>query len=59
VNPAFEQALGYSLPEMLQKNVWDICHPDYKDLIRYRARAACAVKKYRPIMKSGPFAKTQ
>jgi PAS domain S-box-containing protein len=39
VNPAFEQALGYSMQEMLQKNVWDVCHPDYKELIRYRARA--------------------
>ncbi len=39
VNPAFEQALGYSSEEMLQKNVWDICHPDYQELVCYRARA--------------------
>lgn len=39
VNPAFEQAMGYSSEEMLQMNVWDICHPDYQELIRNRARA--------------------
>lgn len=45
VNPAFEQALGYSSEEMLQKNVWDICHADYKELIRYRARARLREEK--------------
>lgn len=39
VNPAFEIALGYSSEEMLKMNVWDICHPDYQELIRNRARA--------------------
>ena len=33
VNPAFEIALGYSSEEMLKMNVWDICHPDYQELV--------------------------
>jgi PAS domain S-box-containing protein len=39
VNPAFETALGYSLEELLQMNFWDVCHPDYKDLVRERGQA--------------------
>ncbi len=39
VNPAFEKALGYSLAELLQMNFWDVCHPDYKDLVRERGQA--------------------
>lgn len=39
VNPAVEKALGYTLDEMLEFNFWDICHADYKDLIRERGYA--------------------
>ncbi|NLB89425.1 MAG: sigma 54-interacting transcriptional regulator [Syntrophomonadaceae bacterium] len=39
VNPAVEKTLGYSFDEMVQFNFWDICHEDYKDLIRQRGHA--------------------
>lgn len=39
VNPAVEKTLGYSFEEMTQKNFWDICHPDYRDLIKKRGLA--------------------
>ena len=36
VNPAVEETLGYTFEEMVEKNFWDICHPDYRDLIKER-----------------------
>lgn len=39
VNPTVEKALGYTWDEMVQFNFWDICHADYKDLIRERGYA--------------------
>lgn len=39
VNPAVEKTLGFTFEEMTQKNFWDICHPDYRDLIRERGLA--------------------
>lgn len=39
VNSAVERTLGYTLEEMLELNFWDICHADYKDLIRERGYA--------------------
>lgn len=39
VNPAVEKNLGFSQREMLDKTFWDICHPDYKELIRTRGLA--------------------
>ena len=36
VNPAVEKTLGYTFQEMTQKNFWDICHPDYRELIKQR-----------------------
>jgi PAS domain S-box-containing protein len=39
VNPAVENTLGFTFEEMTQKNFWDICHPDYRDLIRERGQA--------------------
>lgn len=36
VNPAVEKTLGFTFEEMTQKNFWDICHPDYRELIRER-----------------------
>jgi len=39
VNPAFEEALGYSLKEAVQMNFWDVCHPDYMELVRDRGQA--------------------
>lgn len=39
VNPAVEKTLGYSFHEMIHFNFWDICHEDYKGLIRERGHA--------------------
>lgn len=39
VNPAVEKTLGFTFAEMTQKNFWDICHPDYRELIRERGLA--------------------
>lgn len=39
VNPAVEETLGYTFEEMVEKNFWDICHPDYRDLIKERGLA--------------------
>lgn len=39
VNPAVEKTLGFSFKEMTKKNFWDICHPDYRELIRERGLA--------------------
>ncbi len=39
VNPAVEETLGYTFEEMVEKNFWDICHPDYRDLIKERGPA--------------------
>ncbi|HRW11872.1 MAG TPA: sigma 54-interacting transcriptional regulator [Syntrophomonas sp.] len=39
VNPAVEKTLGFTFEEMTQKDFWDICHPDYRDLIRERGLA--------------------
>ena len=39
VNPAVVKTLGFTFEEMTQKNYWDICHPDYRDLIRERGLA--------------------
>ncbi|MEW6209192.1 MAG: PAS domain S-box protein [Acidobacteriota bacterium] len=39
VNPWAEKMTGYSSEELLSMNVWDFAHPDYKELIRERARS--------------------
>ncbi len=39
VNPAVEKTLGYTFEEMTAFNFWDICHKDYKDLIKKRGYA--------------------
>ncbi|NOZ09552.1 MAG: PAS domain S-box protein [Gammaproteobacteria bacterium] len=39
VNPALETITGYSSEELLQKNVCDIVHPDFHELILSRSRA--------------------
>ena len=39
VNPAVEKSLGFTFEEMTQKDFWDICHPDYRELIRERGQA--------------------
>lgn len=39
VNPAFENATKFKLEELLQMNFWDICHPDYKELVKARGQA--------------------
>lgn len=36
-NPATEQLLGYSSDELLRMTVWDIIHPDFRDMVRQRA----------------------
>ncbi len=36
VNPAAETLSGYSQPELLQKNFWDVVHPDFRELIKSR-----------------------
>ncbi|HWQ76476.1 MAG TPA: sigma 54-interacting transcriptional regulator [Syntrophomonas sp.] len=45
VNPAFEKALGYRQEEMLHKNFWDVCHPDYRELVRTRGQARLRQEK--------------
>jgi PAS domain S-box-containing protein len=37
INPAIERVTGYTLEEAQNMNVWDIVHPDMKDLIKQRA----------------------
>ena len=39
VNPAVEKVLGFTFEEMTQKDFWDICHPDHRDLIKERGLA--------------------
>lgn len=39
VNPAFEAALGYSADELLQMNYWEVCHPDFKQIVKERGQA--------------------
>lgn len=39
VNSAVEKSLGYTREEMVQKNFWDICTPEYQELIRTRGHA--------------------
>jgi PAS domain S-box-containing protein len=39
VNPAGEAITGYSQPELLAMNFWDIIHPDFRPLIKERGQA--------------------
>ncbi|HHI97731.1 MAG TPA: PAS domain S-box protein, partial [Thermodesulfatator atlanticus] len=39
VNPAFEAITGYKLEELKGRYLWDIVHPDFKDLVKERALA--------------------
>lgn len=39
LNPAAEAITGYSKSELMEKNFWDIIHPDYRDLVRARGIA--------------------
>ncbi|NPA48876.1 MAG: PAS domain S-box protein [Thermodesulfobacteria bacterium] len=39
VNPAFERITGYSRKELEKLYLWDIVHPDFKDLVRERVLA--------------------
>jgi len=39
VNQAWERLLGYTLDEMLQKNFWEIIHPDDMEMVKHRGRA--------------------
>ncbi len=45
VNPAFESAIGYKLEELLQMNFWEVCHPDYMELVRNRGQARLRQEK--------------
>jgi PAS domain S-box-containing protein len=36
-NPATKELLGYSNDELLAMTVWDIIHPDFRDMVRQRA----------------------
>ncbi|MEW6195728.1 MAG: ATP-binding protein [Bacteroidota bacterium] len=36
VNPAAETLAGYTQQELLQKNFWDVVHPDFRELIKLR-----------------------
>jgi two-component system, NarL family, sensor kinase len=40
-NPHVEVFTGYSSEELRSLTVWDIVHPDYRDLVRERAHARC------------------
>ncbi len=39
VNPAFERITGYSQKELERFYLWDIVHPEFKDLVRERVLA--------------------
>jgi PAS domain S-box-containing protein len=39
VNPATEAITGYSRPELLSMEVWDVVHPDFRALTRQRGLA--------------------
>ncbi|HEC13683.1 MAG TPA: PAS domain S-box protein [Acidiferrobacteraceae bacterium] len=39
VNPALEAITGYSSEELLKKNVNDLVHPDFRELVKSRAKA--------------------
>lgn len=44
VNPAFSRLLGYSEEELLELNVWDLVHPDHRDMVKNRSQARQAGK---------------
>ncbi|MEQ8175205.1 MAG: PAS domain S-box protein [Syntrophomonadaceae bacterium] len=44
VNPAFSKLLGYSEEELRELDVWDVIHPDHRDMVKYRSQARQAGK---------------
>lgn len=38
-NPAVTTMTGYSQAELLRMNIWDLVHPDYREIVRDRATA--------------------
>lgn len=38
-NPAVQKITGYTHPEFLSKEFWEIVHPDFRDMMRERGRA--------------------
>jgi diguanylate cyclase (GGDEF)-like protein/PAS domain S-box-containing protein len=38
-NPALQRLTGYSVGELLARNIYDIVHPEHRDIVRDRARA--------------------
>ena len=34
INPMTERITGYSRGELLHKQVWDICHPEFKEMVK-------------------------
>ncbi len=45
VNKAGRELSGYASEELLQMNIWDIVHPDYKDLLKKRFSKRAAGEK--------------
>jgi PAS domain S-box-containing protein len=39
VNSAYQEATGYAKEELLQKNFWDVAHPDYRGILKARGLA--------------------
>lgn len=44
-NPAATSITGYSRNELLQKKFWEVCHPDYRGLVKERGFTRLAGKK--------------
>jgi PAS domain S-box-containing protein len=55
VNRAAETITGYPANELLGKVFWDIAHPDYKALLRERARRNNRGKPQQTVMSSRSF----
>lgn len=59
INPAFTSLLGYSEEELREVNIWDLVHPDHRDMVKSRSQARQAGKsvperyEFKVVSKSG------